>query len=137
VKGVSDIAMLKQREAAMETAVQEWGRQRGAREAVATCQVAGVSAGPIYAGVDLLEDPQLVKAGFWRRIDRPFIGKHVAPHSPYTLDGKRPPLRNAAPTLGEHNARVLRDDLGLSQAELDALSADGVIGTRAVAEAAE
>jgi len=32
---------------------------------------------------------------------------------------------------------VLRDDLGLSQAELNTLSADGVIGTRAVAEAAE
>jgi hypothetical protein len=32
---------------------------------------------------------------------------------------------------------VLRDDLSLSQQEIDRLSATGVIGTRAVAEAAE
>jgi crotonobetainyl-CoA:carnitine CoA-transferase CaiB-like acyl-CoA transferase len=133
----SDIAALKQNEAAMERALKEWGAQRSAAQAVSVLQSAGVSAGPVYAGVDLLEDPQLVKAGFWRRVDRPFIGKHVAPHSPYTLDGKRPPLRNPAPTLGQHNDLVLRDDLGLPQAELDRLREDGVIGTRAAVEDAE
>ncbi len=65
--------------------------------------------------------------------DRPFIGSHVAPHAPYRVDGKRPPLRSTAPMLGEHNEQVLRGDLGLSQAEIDRLEQTGVIGTRAVA----
>jgi crotonobetainyl-CoA:carnitine CoA-transferase CaiB-like acyl-CoA transferase len=132
-----DIAVLKSHEPAMENVVRAWGAQRSASEATALLQAAGVSAGPVYAGIDLLDDPQLQQAGFWRRIDRAFIGTHVAPHAPYTLDGKRPPLRNAAPTLGEHNTEVLRDDLGLSQSDIDRLASDGLIGTRAIVEAAE
>jgi crotonobetainyl-CoA:carnitine CoA-transferase CaiB-like acyl-CoA transferase len=128
---------LKQHEPSMEAALRSWGANRSAADACAVLQAAGVSAGPIYAGVDLLDDPQLKQSGFWRRADRKYIGNHVIPHAPYLLDGKRLPLRNPSPTLGEHNTLVLRDDLGLSQRELDKLSADGVIGTRAVAEAAE
>jgi crotonobetainyl-CoA:carnitine CoA-transferase CaiB-like acyl-CoA transferase len=133
----TDLATLKRQELAMEAAVQSWGAQRSAAEACAALQAAGVSAGPVYASVDLLDDPQLKQSGFWRRADRKYIGNHVIPHAPYLLDGKRLPLRNSSPTLGEHNTLVLRDDLGLSQRELDQLSADGVIGTRAVAEAAK
>src|SRR6185503_17365397 len=133
VSNDADIAALKRHERTMEQAVQAWGAQRSHLEAASALQHAGVSAGPIYAGIDLLDDSQLKDNGFWRRADRPFIGNHVVPHAPYLLDGERPPLRNPSPTLGEHNALVLRDDLGLSQAELDRLSSDGVIGTRAIA----
>ena len=133
----ADLAALKQHEPTMEAALRAWGAQRSAAEASSLLQAAGVSAGPVYAGVDLLDDPQLEQSGFWRRADRKYIGNHVIPHAPYTLDGKRPPLRNPSPTLGEHNELVLRDDLGLSQGDIDRLSATGVIGTRAVAEAAE
>jgi crotonobetainyl-CoA:carnitine CoA-transferase CaiB-like acyl-CoA transferase len=133
----ADLVQLKQHEQTMEVALRTWGAQRSAAEATSLLQAAGVSAGPVYAGVDLLDDPQLKASGFWRRADRRYIGNHVIPHAPYLLEGKRPPLRNPSPTLGEHNELVLRDDLGLSQSEIDRLSATGVIGTRAVAEAAE
>ncbi|OKO87618.1 hypothetical protein AC629_13180 [Bradyrhizobium sp. NAS80.1] len=132
-----DLTSLKSKERAMEEAVQAWGRQRTAAEATSLLQRAGVSAGPVYTALDLLSDPQLTRSGFWRRTDRRFIGSHVAPHAPYTLDGQRPPLRSAAPTLGEHNAVVLHDDLGLSQADIAQLEASGVIGTRAVAKSVE
>ena len=39
-------------------------------------------------------------------------------------------LRTPAPTLGQHNQRVLGALLGLGADELRALEADGVIGTR-------
>ena len=91
-------------------------------------------AGPVYASIDLLDDPQLVHDGFWRRAERRFIGNHVVPHAPYLLDGKRPPLRNPSPTLGEHNESVLAGDLGLSEDELRRLADDGIIGTRAILE---
>jgi len=58
----------------------------------------------------------------------------VAPLAPYRLDGAPPPLWAPAPTLGEHNEVVLGGDLGLTRAELDKLAAEGVIGTRAVAQ---
>lgn len=125
----TDIVALKAREPAMEQAVRSWA----ATDPVKALQAAGVPAGPVHAAQDLLTDPQLVASGFWRRVDRRFIGNHVTPLAPYRLDGLSPPLWGAAPTLGEHNEPVLGGDLGLSRETLDALAADGVIGTRAVA----
>jgi crotonobetainyl-CoA:carnitine CoA-transferase CaiB-like acyl-CoA transferase len=37
-------------------------------------------------------------------------------------------MRRPAPTLGEHNDEVFRDLLGMTDAELDRLRADGIIG---------
>jgi crotonobetainyl-CoA:carnitine CoA-transferase CaiB-like acyl-CoA transferase len=80
----------------------------------------------------LLGDPNLVARGFWREIDRAFVGRHVQSSTPYR-EGKVPyPVRNAAPTLGEFNVAVLRDILGLDQVELDRLARQGVIGTEAL-----
>ena len=41
-----------------------------------------------------------------------------------------PRYERAAPTLGEHNDEVLRDVLGLSDGEIAALRASGIIGQR-------
>ena len=38
------------------------------------------------------------------------------------------------PTLGEHNQEILSGLLGLSQAELDQLAQDGIIGTEMLME---
>ncbi|MBR0750276.1 CoA transferase [Bradyrhizobium japonicum] len=133
----TNVGSLKPQESAMEAAVQVWSRDRLVAEATSLLQRAGVSAGPVHSALDLLSDPQLKSSDFWRRTDRRFIGSHVAPHAPYTLDGRRPPLRSAAPTLGEHNTEVLGDDLGLSPADIARLETESVIGTRAVAKAVE
>jgi crotonobetainyl-CoA:carnitine CoA-transferase CaiB-like acyl-CoA transferase len=136
--GRSDLALadgtldaLKRQEESLEAALHEWCAQREGKEAVATLQAAGISAGPVHATLDLLDDPQLRQSGFWRYADRAFIGKHLTPHAPYTLDGERPPLTNPTPTLGQHNAEVLCGILGLSPAEVERLERDNVIGTRA------
>jgi crotonobetainyl-CoA:carnitine CoA-transferase CaiB-like acyl-CoA transferase len=129
----TDVATLKSRELDMEQAVRTWAASRPVTEVVRAFQAAGVPAGPVYAAQDLLTDPQLVASGFWRRVGRRFIGSHVAPLAPYRLDSAPPPVWGAAPTLGEHNEPVLGGDLGLTPDELEALAADGVIGTRAVA----
>jgi crotonobetainyl-CoA:carnitine CoA-transferase CaiB-like acyl-CoA transferase len=47
---------------------------------------------------------------------------------PFRFDGVTRWLRRAAPTLGQHNADVLGGELGLSDAELGALAAAGIIG---------
>jgi crotonobetainyl-CoA:carnitine CoA-transferase CaiB-like acyl-CoA transferase len=128
----ADMARMKTHEADMEARVAGWAASRDAREAVQALQAAGVPAAPVHAAQDLLKDPQLVASGFWRRAERRFIGSHVTPLAPYRLDGRTPPLRSPAPTLGEYNAAVLTGDLGLPAEEFAALETAGVIGTRVV-----
>jgi crotonobetainyl-CoA:carnitine CoA-transferase CaiB-like acyl-CoA transferase len=129
----ADMARMKAHEADMEARLRAWAAPRNRRDAVQVLQAAGVPAAPVYAAQDLLGDPQLVASGFWRRVERRFIGSHITPLAPYRLDGRTPPLRNPAPTLGEYNAAVLTGELGLSGGEIAALETAGVIGTRAVA----
>jgi len=46
---------------------------------------------------------------------------------PYTLSETPPRVEKASPGLGEDNARILHDLLGMSAEEIAALEADGVI----------
>ena len=77
VDAAADIATMKAREKDMERAVATAFATCDAAEAVGRLQAAHVPAGRVYAGIDLLGDPQLVHDGFWRRAERRFIGNHV------------------------------------------------------------
>jgi hypothetical protein len=109
-----------------------WAEGRTAGAAVEALQQAGIAAGPVTPAHALLEDPGLQAAGFWRQAERRYPGRHVVPKPPYALDGVAPPLRNPAPTLGEHNASVLTRLLGLTADGIAALERDGIIGTKPV-----
>jgi len=45
----------------------------------------------------------------------------------FLFDGVRPPVRGAAPRVGEHNVDILCDELGLARSELTALRSAGII----------
>jgi crotonobetainyl-CoA:carnitine CoA-transferase CaiB-like acyl-CoA transferase len=92
-------------------------------------QTASIAAGPVLPAHTLLEDPHLKSIGFWRRMERRYIGDHVVPKPPFAIDGIAPALHRPSPTLGQHNEEVLRDVVGLSPAEIQALERDGIIGT--------
>jgi len=111
-------------------ALAAWAATRPARAAAEALQRAGIAAGPVVPAHALLEDPHLLAAGFWRRTQRRYVGSHVLPRPPYTLDGQAPPLNSPAPTLGEHNAAVLTRVLGMDHAAIEALERDGIIGTK-------
>ncbi len=87
--------------------------------------------------LDVLYDPHLEARRYWQWRERAFVGDQPnasAPYRPVGGDGKNRPyaVEWPAPTLGEHNRDVLTRLLGLSEAELDALEADHVIGTAPV-----
>lgn len=109
-----------------------WAASRNARDAAEALQQAGIAAGPVMPGTALLDDPHLIANGFWLQAERRHVGTHLVPRAPYVLDGVRPSFRGPAPTLGEHNAEVLRQVLHLQPSEIAALERDDVIGTRAI-----
>lgn len=112
-------------------AVTAWARERQAEEAARALQAAGVPAGFLRPAHDLPRDPQYQAAGVWQWLDRPFVGRYLAPAPPYRIDSALPPLHRPAPTLGQHNGEILGGRLGLDAAELDRLEQTRVIGTRA------
>jgi crotonobetainyl-CoA:carnitine CoA-transferase CaiB-like acyl-CoA transferase len=116
-------------ETEIEAAISTWTSARDPEQAMNALQAAGVAAGVVRLPIELLQDPQLHARGFIQEVDRAFIGKHPQPSMPFR-EGEKPfPIRSAPPTLGEHNREILGGLLGLSDAEIEQLSHEGVIGT--------
>ena len=92
-------------------------------------QRAGIPAGAVLNGPDLLHDPHLEAREAFVAQDRPGIGVLHYPAQPYRLNGTVPPPDVRAPLLGEHIEEVLSAEAGLSSDEIADLVIDGVTGT--------
>jgi formyl-CoA transferase len=113
----------------LREAVAKWTRQRTKHEAMRALGEAGVPCGAVLDTRELHSDPHLVERGFVETVEHEQLGALSMLGCPVRMSAGRAPTR-AAPLLGAHTADVLRADLGLGQAELDALRAKGVIDWR-------
>ena len=72
---------------------------------------------------------QVVHRRLFEAVDHPVTGTADFIGAPFRHDvGPRVHNRRHAPLLGEHNRDVLTRILGMSDGDVDALEADGVIG---------
>jgi crotonobetainyl-CoA:carnitine CoA-transferase CaiB-like acyl-CoA transferase len=115
----------------IEVAIRQWLADVRPDIAMVTLQKAGIPAGIAKLPQDLAADPHLLKTGHWQPSDRPFMGPHLLPSVAYREGDSELPYRivNLAPTLGQHNQEVLREVLGLSDAEIAELERGEIIGT--------
>ncbi|MDI2126054.1 CaiB/BaiF CoA-transferase family protein [Yinghuangia seranimata] len=91
---------------------------------------AGIPAAVVVPPAGIADDPQLARRGFLTEVTHPVTGPHRVPGLPFRLASAPGPwLTRAAPTLGEHNTEVLCGELGLSEEDLAALEAKGIVGT--------
>ena len=89
----------------------------------------GVPAGVVVDARDIAHNPQLLHRTFFETEHHPIAGDVKLPAGAWKFASNHEPwMRRAAPTLGQHNDEVFRELLGLSDAELDRLRADGIIG---------
>lgn len=87
---------------------------------------AGVPAGPVNTAGQALEHPQVREVGMVIDVPDGRGGVTRGIGTPVTLAGKSDANTSPAPLVGEHSVAVLRD-LGLSQAEIQALFGAGAI----------
>jgi crotonobetainyl-CoA:carnitine CoA-transferase CaiB-like acyl-CoA transferase len=118
----------------IEAAISAWTSGRAPDVAMNALQAAGVASGVARLPIDLLQDPHLHARGFIQEVDRAFIGPHPQPSMPFRETDEPFAIRSAPPTLGEHNREILGGMLGLSEAEIDQLARDGIIGTEMLME---
>ena len=84
--------------------------------------------GPVTTPEELLDNPQLWDRGFLMNVEHPGLGATLTyPGAPYIFSESPWKLRSTAPSVGEHNADVYGDELGLSPRELSELSRSGVV----------
>lgn len=120
----------RQHQVELDQILTSWTQEHDHYQAMHTLQAHGVTAGAVLTGGEILGDPHLEARGFWDVVEHPegWTYKQVTP--PWRLSKSPRRVTTPAPALGEHNPYVLSNLLGLSEQEVAALAAQGVIGTQ-------
>jgi crotonobetainyl-CoA:carnitine CoA-transferase CaiB-like acyl-CoA transferase len=96
---------------------------------LATLGDRGIWVGPVHSYDDVLSDPQVAHNGSFVTYRHPTEGEVTTPGFAFRMSATPPAVDRPAPAAGEHTAEVLAS-LGLSTAEIQRLSVDGVVKVR-------
>ena len=113
-------------ETSLRPAIEEWTSRRSKLDAMNTLQAAGVRAGAVLTGADMLGDPHLRARGYYQSIENVRAGQQTLRIAPYKLSKTPPQIQRPAPTLGQDTESVLRDVLDMSDAQIQELADLGV-----------
>ncbi len=117
-----------ERQAELDAVIADWTRTQDRVALGALLDAAGVPRGDIYRGPEMLEDAHFKARETIARVMHPALGElrmqNVAPRLSET-PGR---IRDAGPSLGQHNTEVLRGLLGLDPGRLAQLQAARVVG---------
>jgi benzylsuccinate CoA-transferase BbsF subunit len=114
----------------LDARIAEWTRAQAAEAVMARCQAAGVPAGVVQDGLDLTErDPQLAHARFIRPVDDPddAMGPMSVDRLPLRFEKTPCETYRRVRRVGEDNASVLRDWLGMDAEEVQRREDEGVL----------
>ncbi|MFN8448061.1 MAG: CoA transferase [Anaerolineae bacterium] len=111
-----------QNRAALIALLNELFAGRSAAEWVAGALALGIPAGQLNTVSQILDDPHVQERGLIHEIDALRL---VGP--PVGFSATPPTVRTPPPALGEHTAAILRERLGMSDTEIAAHRASGII----------
>lgn len=114
---------------ALDAIITGWTIQQSVEKIWELLNRAEVPAAPVYSIADIVQDPQFRAREMIVETDGPkSVGQILMPgFVPRYLEAPSQ-VRWHGPRVGEHTAAVLGSELGLTEEELDRLSALGVIG---------
>ena len=114
-----------ERMAEVNAMVADWTRRRDKHEAMRIIGAAGVPAGAVLDTMELTNEPSFTDRGILQTVQHP-AGPFKMPSWPVRFDGRTPKLA-PAPLLGQHNAQVFGEWLGISAADVETLQKEGVV----------
>jgi crotonobetainyl-CoA:carnitine CoA-transferase CaiB-like acyl-CoA transferase len=112
---------------ALDRLIEKWTSARSRDEVVSILQAAKIPVARVRDIGEIVEDRHLHERGAIQRIAHPHLPDAVVPHSPLRFRGTPLLPLIPSPTLGRDNRAIYCDSLGLTDDELDALRADGVV----------
>src|SRR5580693_9001811 len=111
----------------LEALIESVTTTRTTAEWLAVLDEASVPAGPVLRYDEALQDEQLLAREMIVEMDHPLMGRVRTLGQPAKFSSSRPGAYDRpAPWLGQHTAQVLRDELGVTSAELEELTRAGV-----------
>jgi crotonobetainyl-CoA:carnitine CoA-transferase CaiB-like acyl-CoA transferase len=116
-------------EDALDERIAAWCATRPADEIVDALSGAGVPCERVVRAHEHDQLPPVVARKLFERVEHPVTGAADYIGAPFRFtNGPRAHHRTRSPLLGEHNRDVLTRVLGLADADIDRLEADGVVG---------
>ena len=104
----------------LDSLVESWTMQHTPEDVMHRLQAAGVAAGVVQSGEDIVDhDPQLKERGFFRSFPEEGDRQAIIEGAPYKLSRTPGGPVRCAPGFGEHQMYVLKDVLGMSDEEIE------------------
>jgi benzylsuccinate CoA-transferase BbsF subunit len=97
----------------------EWTVSRSAEEVMTQLQGAGVPAGVVKTGADLLKDPQLRHRNYFSAFADSLIGPFEIPRSGFVFRGQAEEALRLPARFGSDNAQILGEILGYDKTTID------------------
>ena len=116
-----------ERQEALDAEISEWTKTKTAEELTALMENNGVPVGKIYRAPDMLEDAHFKAREAIIKVMHPEIGELAMQNVFPKLSLTPGRVRHTGPELGEHNASVLGDILGMSAGEQQSLRERGIV----------
>jgi len=110
----------------LDRVIESWTLAQTPSQVTAILQGAGVAAAIVQNPPDLLEDPHLKERGFIVTTNHPELEEVTHPGLPFKLSETPGGMIRHAPILGEHNAYVFGELLGMPREEIEKLKGEGV-----------
>ncbi|MBC7938577.1 MAG: CoA transferase [Chitinophagaceae bacterium] len=113
--------------AEVDAVVGGWTSGLSKDEVFQAARRAHLPAAPVRGLDEIVNDPHLIERGMLQRLEHPDLGSVVLPTTPLRLSDAPPPTLQPSPRLGQHNAQVYGDWLGLDPTAIEALREAKVI----------
>jgi crotonobetainyl-CoA:carnitine CoA-transferase CaiB-like acyl-CoA transferase len=107
--------------------VEAFTRRFTKSELTTLLQTHGIPCLPVNSPTDFLAEEQVRSRDFFGELSSPTLGDYRAPRFPALFDGVRPVPAGPPPRRGQDNDALYGQWLGLGPAELELLSARGVV----------
>jgi benzylsuccinate CoA-transferase BbsF subunit len=106
---------------------QQWTENRTAEEVMARLQDAGIAAGVVQTGADLLKDPQLRHRNYFASFADSLIGPFEIPRSGIVFKGMAEEALSLPSRLGAANEQILGEILGYDKATIEGWRAEEIL----------
>lgn len=112
---------------ATDAAVEAWTSGLTRAEVFERTRKYRIPVAPVRDLLEVMQDPHMHQRGMLQYIDHPDLGRIVVPTSPLRYHGADTVETVPSPRVGQHNAEVYGDLLGLTAVEVAELKEEGAI----------